>query len=83
MLTQDIDGETYCTYLYLYNGYLKELFTQQGNALGGSSLDAGINIMGLDSFQIEQVSPRLLAIDMATNQGESYKIYVSTHCNVQ
>ena len=83
MLSQEINEEVYSTYLYLHDGYLKELFMQQNNSLGGNALEAGVNIMELDSFQIEQVSPRLLAIDMATTQGEAYKIYVSTHCNVQ
>lgn len=81
MLTQHVDEQAYCTYLYLYNGYLKELFMQQDSSLGGNALEAGTNIMELDSLHLEQISPRLLSIEMSTKQGELHRIYVSTHCD--
>ena len=81
MLTQYVDEEAYCTYLYLYNGYLKELFMQQNSYLGGNALEAGTNIMELESLHIEQIDSGLLSLEMSTKQGESHKIYVSTHCN--
>ena len=83
MLSQEINEEVYSTYLYLYDGYLKELFMQQNNSLGGNALEAGVNIMELDSFQLQQMNANLLSIEMATKQGESYKIYVSSHCNAK
>ena len=42
MLSQEVNEEVYSTYLYLYDGYLKELFMQQNNSLGGNSLEAGV-----------------------------------------
>ena len=83
MLSQEVNEEVYSTYLYLYDGYLKELFMQQNNSLGGNALEAGVNIMELDSFHLQQMNSNLLSIEMATRQGESYQIYVSTHCNAK
>lgn len=82
MLTQNIDDAEYCTYLYLHEGHLKELFMQKGYSLGGSTLDAGVSIMELDSLQLEQVAPSLLSIEMTTAEGDFHQIYVSTHCIV-
>lgn len=83
MLSQEVNEEVYSTYLYLHDGYLKELFMQQNNSLGGNALEAGVNIMKLDSFHLQQMNSNLLSIEMATIQGESYQIYVSTHCNAK
>lgn len=83
MLTQDIDGDTYSTYLYLHRGYLKELFIKQDSSVGGNSLDAGVKIIELESFQPEQITPQLLSIAMTTKQGESHKIFVFTHCDTK
>ena len=33
-MLSEIDEETYCTYLYLYDGHLKELFMREGASLG-------------------------------------------------
>lgn len=80
MLTQDVNGEIYCTYLYLYNGYLKELFMKSGSYLGEDTLDAGQNIMELSDLILDQVSDNLLSIQLVTPTGESHQILVSTHC---
>lgn len=80
MLAQNIDGETYCTYLYLHEGYLKELFMRSGNYLGDETLAAGQEIMELSAFTMEQVSDNLLSIQLSTPEGESHSIFVSTHC---
>lgn len=82
MLTQSYDDTEYCTYLYLHEGYLKELFMQKGYSLGGSTLDAGVNIMELEALHMKQVTPSLLSVEMTTIEGDCHQIYVSTHCNI-
>lgn len=82
MLTQNYEDTEYCTYLYLHEGYLKELFMQKGYSLGGSTLDAGVNIMALDTLHMEQITSSLLSVEMTTTEGGCHQIYVSTHCNV-
>ena len=42
-----IEDETYCTYLYFYDGHLKELFMREGTSLGGQVLPAGTDISKL------------------------------------
>lgn len=80
MLSQVIDGETYCTYLYLHDGYLKELFMRSGSYLGDNTLAAGQNIMELTDFVLEQASDNLLSIQLGTPGGESHEMFISTHC---
>ncbi len=83
MLTQNINSEIYCTYLYLHDGYLKELFMKSDSYLGDSPLEAGQNIMELSSFTMEQVQNNLLALELTTPKGETHKIFLSTRCNTQ
>ena len=80
MLTQDIDGETYCTYLYLYDGHLKELFIKSGSFSGDNIPDAGQNIMELSALNMDQVSDNLISIQLVTPAGETHRMFVSTHC---
>lgn len=80
MLTQSINGETYCTYLYLHDGYLRELFTKSESYLGDDTLAAGQEIMELSAFTMEQVSDNLLSIRLTTPEGEAHNIFVSVHC---
>lgn len=83
MLTQNINSETYCTYLYLHEGYLKELFMKSGSYLGDNTLAAGQNIMELSAFTMEQTADNLLSLQLTTPGGETHKIFVSTHCTPQ
>ena len=83
MLPQTVDDETYCTYLYFYDGYLKELFMKKDSSLGGSMLEAGINIMPLSALSMESVSDNLLSFQMTTTDGKEHQIYVTTHCKSQ
>ena len=78
-LTQEIDGQLYDTYLYIYDGHLKELFTQRYNSLGGNALEAGVNIMELEAFKMEQVSSGLLSVEVTTAHGNPFRFYISTH----
>lgn len=80
MLSQ-IEGETYCTYLYLHDGHLKELFMKQGTSLGGNSLPAGTNILELKDLTWEYASDDLIRVSLQTPSGESHMFYIHVHCN--
>lgn len=80
-LVQEVDGVLYSTYLYLYDGYLKELFMRKDASLGGNELDAGENIMPLKSFSVTADTSRLLSISMVTADDSVKNILISTHCN--
>lgn len=78
-MLQNIDGTDYSTYLYLYDGYLKELLINTDYDLGEKAPSAGENIMPLSDFTLAQVKSNLLCITLTTTDGESNTIYVSTH----
>lgn len=80
MLTQEMNGEVYYTYLYLHDGYLKELLMQSGSYLGEDTLAAGHKIMKLTDFRLEQPRNDLFLIRLTTSESESHDIFVSTHC---
>ena len=79
-LAQSYNDMTYYTYLYLHDGYLRELFIQQYADLGGSALDAGTNIMPLKDFDVKQDSSGLLTITVEPSHGDSYQFFVASHC---
>ena len=80
-LTSQLEGETYCTYLYLYDGQLKELFMKQGASLGGSVLPAGTDILPLSELAFSYAAEDLLQIDLRTPTGASHHFYVHLHCS--
>lgn len=81
VLSQELNGELYDTYLYYHEGYLKELFMRRGSDIGGDSRSAGQEIIALQDFSLEWASENLLEIHLVTDAGESREIYLSTHCN--
>lgn len=78
---QEIDDETYATYLYYHDGYLKELFMRKGSNIGDTPLAAGNSIMKLESLDMEFVSDNLLEIYFTLSEGTQQHVYISTHCN--
>ena len=76
ILTQLIDGTTYYTYLYAYDGYLKELLVREGVSLSPA---AGQNILEISDFSLKQVSPQLFSFDITTIDEQTYHLYISTH----
>ena len=71
----------YCTYLYLYDGHLKELFMREGASLGGQVLPAGTDIMDLQEFSLSYASDDLIRISLRTASGEDHTFYIHVHCN--
>lgn len=76
-----IEDETYGTYLYFYDGHLKELFMREGASLGGQVLPAGTDIMELKGLTFSYVSNDLIRASLQTASGESHMFYIHTHCN--
>ena len=55
-LAGNSDGIAYTTYIYEYDGILKELFIRDGVS---ASLKSGKDIMELESFQMEEIEEGL------------------------
>ncbi|MBQ8821097.1 MAG: DUF4860 domain-containing protein [Lachnospiraceae bacterium] len=81
VFSQDIKGETYATYLYYHDGYLKELFMKKDSNIGTDPLDAGHSIMKLEHLDMEFISDNLLKIYFTLSPGQEQHVYISTHCN--
>lgn len=82
ILKQDINGTTYCTYLYLdHDGYLKELFVKESFALESDSISTGQKILELNSFHVNQLSDSLFYFSFVSKDNETLSLYVTSRCN--
>ena len=75
VLSQQIDGTEYVTYLYLYDGYLKELYVRKDSFSGSALLSAGQDILALTSFHMEEASHHLIKLTLDTGDQEPIIIY--------
>ena len=81
-MLSEIDEETYCTYLYLYDGHFKKNFLcGEGASLGGQVLPAGTDIMDLQEFSLSYASDDLIRIFLRTASEEDHTFYIHVHCN--
>lgn len=75
LITQNIGDSEYITYLYEYNGYLKELMVRADTPLGP---EAGQDILAVTDFSLTEVSEGLFSFTIATDDKTSCSLYVST-----
>ena len=67
IISEEIDNITYCTYLYCYDGSLKELFTRADQSFDPSY---GTDILPLDAFSLTAVTDTLYRFEI-TPEGEA------------
>lgn len=77
ILTQEIEGQLYNTYLYEYDGYLTELFTSADLNLGGDILKAGHPLMPVKEFTLYEAEPSLYRFVLSTEEEKSVSLYIS------
>lgn len=68
VLTQEINGTEYITYLYQYGGSLRELYVKSGTS---ASAESGTAILPLEGFHVEMLSDKLLYAQCVTGTGET------------
>ena len=78
VLTETVSETDYYTYLYLYDGSIRELFSATPEALGPS---AGRSIMDCSTFEITQINSDLYYFYLEDAKGQTTDLYVSTRCN--
>ena len=66
VLLESYGDETYCNYIYMYNGYLKELFTAADVNL---SPEAGEDILPVSEFKVGLDSEGLVSVDIVDESG--------------
>lgn len=76
VITSHAANSEYHTYLYEYEGQLKELMVRQGIILGP---EAGQNILEVSDFHIRLVNDKLIGCTIEINADESYDLYISLH----
>lgn len=77
IISENINGTVYYTYLYQYDGKLRELFTNTPDTLHPS---AGQAIMDCSSFSVSAVSDTLYYFSLTGSDGEETALYASTRC---
>lgn len=68
-----LNGQEYITYIYLDQGNLKELFTQNGSA---ASASAGTTIAELSDFQVSETSPGFYYLELKDSEGNEENFYL-------
>lgn len=81
ILTQEIEGEEYSTYLYEYEGCLMELFLRKGSDTGSNALKAGRKILELDAFELVHLEGPLYRFTIYTRNQQTLTVYISTQSN--
>ena len=75
-LTQYINSDEYCTYLYEHGGYLKEL-TAKGDV--GLVKSAGKEILKISEFTAQKENDSLYRFVIADDEGNETEFYVSLY----
>lgn len=77
VLTERMDEQEYCTYLYYYDGHLKELYIRKDTFAGTDILSAGQNIIALSSFSVEESADGLIKLILDTGTGSPLTLYAA------
>ena len=73
LLIQDIDGTDYITYIYYYEGYIRELMTENGS---GMTAEAGEKVLEASGFTVETAEDGMFKITCTMNDGSSPYVLV-------
>lgn len=75
ILTTFANDTIYNTYIYMYDGYLKELFVKSDTAI---SLESGQNILPISDFHLIAINEHLYQFTLTSENNITYDLYVST-----
>lgn len=78
ILSEEIDNVPYCTYLYLFDGSLMELFIRKEQYIEPKY---GTKIMDLDGFEIKPVSDDLYNFKLDCSDKEEISLFVHLRSN--
>ncbi len=76
IISSGTEETQYKTYLYEYQGSLKELMMKQDILLSPS---AGQDILNVSDFELTPVNNRLVSCRITINDGQTYDLYISVH----
>lgn len=67
ILAQTVDGQRYCTYIYVYENELRELFAKEGAEVGVS---AGTTILAVQDFSMEETRDGVFLFSCTDQNGQ-------------
>ena len=76
IISSGTEENQYKTYLYEYQGSLKELMMKQDIQLSPS---AGQDILAVSDFELSPVNSRLINCSITINNEQSYDLFISVH----
>lgn len=74
---QTVNGSVYNTYIYSYDGYLRELFARAD--LDNFYPQTGQKILKLNSFDIEKANEDLLKATVTEEDGSKETVFIAVH----
>lgn len=76
IITSRIEGTEYCTYLYEYEGCLREIMVHKG-----MTPDPGIGqtIIAVSGFSLIPVNDHLINCTITIDPAQSYNLYITVH----
>lgn len=80
IIREEINNITYCTYLYEYDGMMKELFSRADQTFPA---EYGTDILAVASFDVEQVDDSLMQVNIMTKKGQSCELFVHVRSEVK
>ena len=75
-LYQEIGGKKYVTYLFVHNGYLKELTAEESFDF---DYRAGTNVLAINDFSVRKESDSLYYFDITDTNGEKTEFFVTLY----
>ena len=75
-IEETIKEVPYITYIYVYDGYLRELFTETSE-LSHLTAEDGNEILPMQLLEIENVSDRLVSLHFVDTDGKDMKTFLS------
>lgn len=76
-LENEFDGSTYVTYIYYYEGQVRELYTDPNLGLG---IESGTSIIDVSNLSFSQVNDSLISVNCTGSGGNTSTLYISTRC---
>ncbi len=78
LISEEVNNVNYCTYLYFYDGYMREIFTRYG-----SEFDPGLGtpLFALKDFDAVSVTDSLYRFDLTVPNGAKESLFVHLNSN--
>lgn len=74
-MSEELEGNLYTTYIYYYDGYLRELFVSSDSVF---DIESGQPIIEIGNMHIESLSDTSLVLTLTSTKGEDSVLYLAT-----